>query len=105
MGNTSRNTRQRRAPSALARLPLAAAIYLAFGSMAWAQDAPAPPPPADGAQDAQAAQDKPAQGKTLETITVTAQKRTENMQKVPISMQAIGPVLDTYPQAPHPLAT
>ncbi len=90
MGNTSRNTRQRRAPSALARLPLAAAIYLAFGSMAWAQDAPAPPPPADGAQDAQAAQDKPAQGKTLETITVTAQKRTENMQKVPISMQAIG---------------
>ena len=65
-------------------------IYLAFGSMAWAQDAPAPPPPADGAQDAQAAQDKPAQGKTLETITVTAQKRTENMQKVPISMQAIG---------------
>ncbi|MFO1474920.1 MAG: TonB-dependent receptor [Lysobacterales bacterium] len=90
MGNTSRNTRQRRAPSALARLPLAMGIYLAFGSMAWAQDAPAPPPPADGAQDAQAAQDKPAQGKTLETITVTAQKRTENMQKVPISMQAIG---------------
>ena len=34
----------------LARLPLAAAIYLAFGSLAWAQEAPQPtptPPPGD----------------------------------------------------------
>jgi outer membrane receptor protein involved in Fe transport len=58
-------------------------IYLAFGAMAWAQEAPAQPP-ADAGQDA-----KPAQEKTLETVTVTAQKRTENMQKVPISIQAI----------------
>ena len=85
MGNNkTRNTRQRRTSSALARLPLAMGIYLAFGSMAWAQDASTPPP----ADTGQAAKDE--QGKTLETITVTAQKRTENMQKVPISMQAIG---------------
>ncbi|MFT3896635.1 MAG: TonB-dependent receptor [Thermomonas sp.] len=85
MGNTTRNTRQRRAPSTLVRLPLAAAIYLAFGSMAWAQDATTEPAATDSGQPA-----KDAQGKTLETITVTAQKRTENMQKVPISIQAIG---------------
>jgi outer membrane receptor protein involved in Fe transport len=86
MGNTTRNARQRRAPSALARLPLAMGIYLAFGSLAWAQDASTQAPPAEtGQEDA-----KPNQGKTLETVTVTAQKRTENMQKVPISMQAIG---------------
>lgn len=85
MGNKARNTRQRRAPSALARLPLAMGIYLAFGSMAWAQDASTQAPPVDAGQTA-----KEAQGKTLETITVTAQKRTENMQKVPISIQAIG---------------
>ena len=34
--------------------------------------------------------DSARRSKTLETVTVTAQKRTENMQKVPISMQAIG---------------
>ncbi|GAA5011269.1 TonB-dependent receptor [Pseudoluteimonas lycopersici] len=85
MGNKARNTRQRRTASALARLPLAMGIYLAFGSMAWAQDASTQAPPADAGQPA-----KDAQGKTLETITVTAQKRTENMQKVPISIQAIG---------------
>ncbi|HVI25023.1 MAG TPA: TonB-dependent receptor [Xanthomonadaceae bacterium] len=78
----------------LARLPLAVAIYLACGSLAWAQDASQPPPAAGDAQDAQPAQPAPAakQGEgtaTLETITVTAQKRAENMQKVPISIQAI----------------
>ena len=88
MGNTCRNTRQRRAPSALARLPLAAAIYLAFGSMAWAQETSTQPPPADTGQTEKDA--RATQGRTLETVTVTAQKRSENMQKVPISMQAIG---------------
>jgi outer membrane receptor protein involved in Fe transport len=84
MGNNGRNTRQRRTPSGLARLPLAVGIYLAFGSMAWAQDA-STQPAADAAPEA-----KPAQEKTLETVTVTAQKRAENMQKVPISIQALG---------------
>ena len=84
----------------LARLPLAAAIYLAFGSLAWAQDAATPqqPPATDtghtdaGQQPPQSttssasASKKPAQ---LEAVVVTAQKRTENLQKVPISMQAI----------------
>ena len=43
----------------LARLPLAAAIYLAFGSMAWAQEAPPqpqPPPSSDAGQADQQAQ-------------------------------------------------
>jgi outer membrane receptor protein involved in Fe transport len=91
MGNKARNDRQRRRPSTLSRLPLAAAIYLAFGSMAWAQDASTQAPPATDDADAAPAQAEPAQkSASLETITVTAQKRTENMQKVPISMQAIG---------------
>ncbi len=62
--------------SGLARLPLTAAIYVAFGSMAFA-----------GAALAQeAADDTPS----LETITVTSQKRTENAQDVPISLNVIG---------------
>ena len=59
----------RRVPSTFARLPLAAAIYLAVGSAAFAQEAaPAPEP------------QKNTEAATLDTITVTAQKRTENLQ-------------------------
>ena len=69
----------RRIPSTFARLPLAAAIYLAVGSAAFAQEAtPAPEP------------QKKTEAATLDTITVTAQKRTENLQKVPISIQVLG---------------
>ncbi|KGQ17843.1 TonB-dependent receptor [Lysobacter dokdonensis DS-58] len=60
------------------RLPLVAAIYLAFGS-ALAQEAAQTPP-------AQA----PARQAVLDTVTVTAQKRTEDVQKVPISIQVLG---------------
>lgn len=63
----------------LRRLPLAAAIYLAFGSMAFAQQA-----------GTQAPADQEADAPTLDTVVVTAQKREENLQKVPISIQAIG---------------
>ena len=60
------------------RLPLAAAVALAFvAPQAWAQSA-----------DAQAPQDKEA--RTLDAVTVTAQKREENLQKVPISLQVLG---------------
>ncbi len=59
------------------RLPLAAAIVMAFAPNAWAQSAEPP-----------AAQEKEA--RTLDTITVTAQKRVENLQKVPISLQVLG---------------
>ena len=61
----------------LRRLPLAAAVAMAFVPQAWAQSADAPAP-----------QDK--QARTLDTITVTAQKREENLQKVPISLQVLG---------------
>lgn len=67
----------------LSRLPLAAAICFAIAAPAFAQDAgqaqaPASTPP------------KEQKGTTLETVTVTAQKRTENLQKVPLSIQVLG---------------
>ncbi|WP_159015407.1 TonB-dependent receptor [Cognatiluteimonas profundi] len=69
------------------RLPLTAAIYLACCTMAWAQTAPAEP-------DAAATPTPPDQAvkdtRTLDTITVTSQKRVENLQKVPISVQVLG---------------
>ncbi len=76
--------------SAIARLPLAVAIYFAISSAAFAQT-----DTQDPAKDAmaQAGSKAPTKDKTatLDTITVTAQKRKENLQKVPISIQ----VLDT----------
>jgi iron complex outermembrane recepter protein len=72
---------RRRAPAhrtAFVKTTLAASIYFACHSMAFAQDAQQPAP----AQTDQKAE--------LDTITVTAQKREENLQKVPISIQAIG---------------
>jgi iron complex outermembrane recepter protein len=68
---------------ALSRLPLAAAIYLAMGSTAWAQST-------TDAQDAAPATDKSARPAELEKVTVTAQKRTENLQEVPVSIQVLG---------------
>lgn len=65
--------------SALGRAPLAAAIWLAFSGFALAQDeAPA------------AADEEDKDTAVLEAITVTAQKRVENIQEVPISMQVLG---------------
>ncbi|RZA22102.1 MAG: TonB-dependent receptor [Lysobacteraceae bacterium] len=60
------------------RLPLAAAVALAFSpSLAWAQSATTQV-------------DKDREARTLDTITVTAQKRVENLQEVPISLQVLG---------------
>ncbi len=76
------NTRASGPRHGLRRLPLAVAVAvasssMAFAPMAWAQSTdPAP------------AQDKEA--RTLDTVTVTAQKREENLQKVPISLQVLG---------------
>ena len=84
MGSRRRKTR-RTAPSTLTRLPLAASICLAFSSAAWAQsDNAAQAQPAEGQTTAA------TRAKTLDTVLVTAQKRVENLQKVPISIQAIG---------------
>ena len=73
----------------LNRLPLTTAIYLACCSMAWAQTAPTeaaatptPAPPTPSQVDKTT--------RTLDTITVTSQKRVENLQKVPISVQVLG---------------
>ncbi|HEY2346768.1 MAG TPA: TonB-dependent receptor [Xanthomonadaceae bacterium] len=90
MQTTYKPSRARsRVPTArFGRLPLAVAIYFAIGTAAFAQDsgqAPAQgtaPSPADTAATKQA--------KVLDTITVTAQKRRENPQKVPISLTVLG---------------
>jgi iron complex outermembrane receptor protein len=82
MQKTTRHQHQRNLPSALKRLPLTAAIYLAMGGFVMAQTTPAPAPaPEDPAKEKTA---------TLAAVTVTAQKRTENLQKVPISIQVLG---------------
>src|SRR6476469_7874240 len=71
----------------LNRLPLTVAIYLACSSMAWAQTAPTDQAPTP-ATPTPAQVDKAT--RTLDTITVTSQKRVENLQKVPISVQVLG---------------
>ena len=74
----SRRCRQRKGDThrSFRRIPLAAAVALAFAAPAWAQEA-APP-------------QKDREARTLDTVTVTAQKREENLQKVPISLQVLG---------------
>ena len=71
---TTRKTPQHR----IGRMPLAAAIIAALCSpLAMAQEAPAQ-------------QEQKDRAVTLDAVTVTAQKREENLQKVPISMQVLG---------------
>ncbi|HXG81850.1 MAG TPA: TonB-dependent receptor plug domain-containing protein, partial [Sphingomicrobium sp.] len=59
-----------------------------FIAPAFAQDAPPPPDPAEQPETAAATQ-QATEGEG-EVIVVTAQKREENLQNVPISVQAIG---------------
>lgn len=66
----------------LRRLPLAVAVAMASSSMVFA--------PMAWAQSTDAVQSKDKEARTLSTVTVTAQKREENLQKVPISIQVLG---------------
>ena len=66
----------------LTRMPLAVAICLAFSPVSFAQQVE---DPATTDED-KSQTDTP----TLDTVVVTAQKRTENLQEVPISIQVIG---------------
>ena len=68
----------------LVRLPLAAAICLAVAAPAFAQDAT--PPASSTAPATPATKPKTT---TLNVVNVTAQKRTENLQKVPISINVL----------------
>lgn len=84
--NTSLSTRLRRLGRvSISRLPLATAIHLACFAPAFAET--------DAEQDAPATQESGAadQNKAHElgTITVTAQKRVENVQEVPISIDVL----------------
>ncbi len=75
--------------STMARMPLAVAIYLAISSAAFAQasdPAATPDQPGPAAKNTAHAEPRTA---TLGEVTVTAQKRKENLQKVPISMAVL----------------
>ncbi len=79
---TSKPTRSKpRSAWKLHRLPLAVAIAMSMAAGAYAQDATTTTPTKPAASD---------RTKTLESVTVTAQKREENLQKVPVSIQVLG---------------
>jgi iron complex outermembrane recepter protein len=69
--------------TAMTRLPLATAIHLACFAPAFAESDPAQAAPTAQGTDAD------TKSNELGTITVTAQKRTENAQDVPISMDVL----------------
>jgi len=79
MQRSTRKNLKRNHPSRMTRMPLAVAIYFAISSAALAQTDPQADQP--NAQKQGTA--------TLPTVTVTAQKRAENLQKVPISIQVL----------------
>ncbi|MEO8743503.1 MAG: TonB-dependent receptor plug domain-containing protein, partial [Lysobacteraceae bacterium] len=88
MQDSSKRASHRSTVPSIKRLPLAVAIYFAISSTAFAQaDNQASPPAQQPAAQQQVAPDKST--KTLDEVVVTAQRRTENVQKVPISIQAI----------------
>src|SRR5512143_3887792 len=78
--NTS--TLRRMSRLTLTRLPLAAAVQMACFAPAFADADPQQPAPAGASSTEQKTQG-------LETITVTAQKRTESAQDVPISLDVL----------------
>ncbi len=96
MQHTANRSHRRINPSTLTRLPLTVAICLAFSSPAWAQvDTQAADQEQTTATDSQDTPENPnapssERAVTLDTVTVTAQKRTENLQEVPISIQVLG---------------
>src|SRR5688500_8033888 len=79
MQDRSKRYRGRARPRIPARLPLAVALCLAVSPVLAQQQ--------EGTQG-ESTQDTTTP--TLDTVVVTAQKRTEDLQKVPISIQAIG---------------
>ena len=76
---TKRAGQHSRRHRGLRKLPLAIAVYCALTGMANGQEQPAPEDP-----------NQPKEAPTLGAVTVTAQKREENLQKVPISIQVLG---------------
>jgi len=81
MKKSSNTTRPRMHPMRMARVPLAVAIHLAVCAAAYAQDS---------APESQQAAPSSEDASSLGVITVTSQKRTENLQEVPISIQVLG---------------
>ncbi len=83
-----RDTSQQRHRKQLTRLPLAAAICLAISPLAFAQQADTTSAQAD--QPAAPASKDKSKAPTLDAVKVTAQKREENLQEVPVSIQVLG---------------
>src|SRR5690349_5841608 len=79
MQRSTRKNLKRNHPSRMTRMPLAVAIYFAISSAALAQT---------GSQAEQTNAQKQGTA-TLPTVTVTAQKRAEKLQNVPISIQVL----------------
>jgi outer membrane receptor protein involved in Fe transport len=71
--------------------PIGALLRAALCALAWVSTAASADPPAAPAPvaDAAAAPDAAGTETRLETVTVTAQKRSENIQEVPISITAV----------------
>ncbi len=80
MSDESRSGRR----TGMARMPLTAAIYIALSTVSFAN---AQEQAKETDEPAATAGDKTA---TLDAVQVTAQKRKENLQKVPISIQVLG---------------
>jgi len=98
MNKRKPDLRRRGAAARYARLPLASAIYLALGAVSLAQAAgdPSATEAATALAAGAAAQTEGAAAEgenapTLDVITVTSQKRAEDVQKVPISITVFGP--------------
>jgi outer membrane receptor protein involved in Fe transport len=89
MQPSSKVAQIRKRPSGLTKLPLAAAICFAISSAALAQSTETPAPATPAAKPAPAST---RAAPTLGAVTVTAQKREENLQAVPISIEALGQV-------------
>jgi outer membrane receptor protein involved in Fe transport len=85
MKHPVRNRLRRIGRIGIARLPLATAIHLACFAPAFADADPEQSPPAAQGQGSEGE----AKAHELGTITVTAQKRVENVQDVPISIDVL----------------
>ncbi len=75
--------------SKMARLPLTAAIYFAMCAAPFAQDELVDPADENATKVEESQARDGDEALALETVIVTAQKRTENLQKVPISIQVL----------------
>ncbi len=88
MSKSSKQVPARKRLSTMARVPLAAAIYLAMCASPFAQDQLVDPADENVGESRADTSDR-SEPLALGTVIVTSQKKTENLQKVPISIQVL----------------